>query len=122
MLHTCNLLFHFFYFYFLILVNNGSSSKSNVYLKKKKKSNLLVPVWIALILAFASLFCVILFFFFFSLVQHAIVDWSIMNSASMHYSQVPKLHSTTFLLKMSLITLFTYLKIISLQYFQFQQK
>ena len=45
-----------------------------------------------------------------------------MNSASVHYSQVPKLHlSVTFLLKMSLITtLFTHLKIISLQYFQFQ--
>ena len=44
-----------------------------------------------------------------------------MNSISVHCLQTHKLHfSVTFLLKISPTILFTHLKIISLQYFQFQ--
>ena len=59
--------------------------------------------------------CVFLFFFFFW------VQPTMVNSASMHCSRSHKLHfSVTFLLKMGPTVLFTHLKIISLQCFQFQ--
>ena len=62
----------------------------------------IVPVWIALILAFVFLFCI--FFFFY--IQLTIVYLSTVNS----------------ILFMGPTVLFTHLKIISLQCFQFQQK
>ena len=57
--------------------------------------------------------------FFFSGPQ--LLTLSIVNSTYMYCSRSHKLHFLTiFLLKMGLTTLFTHLKIISLQYFQFQ--
>ena len=51
----------------------------------------------------------------FSFLKPAFVDFSIMNSALVHYSQIHKFHfSVTFSLKMSHMVLFTYLKIILL--------
>ena len=61
------------------------------------------------------------FFFFFFLVQPALVDFSTVNSAFVHYSRTHKFHfSTIFSLKMGSTALFTHLKIILLQCFQFQ--
>ena len=55
------------------------------------------------------------------LVQPTFVDFSTVNNASMHSSRTHKFYFlATFLLKMSPMILFTYLKIILLQYFQFQ--
>ena len=56
----------------------------------------------------------IFFFFFFSTAK---VDFSTMNNAQMYCSQTHKYHFLT--LKMGFTALFTYLKIILLQYFQF---
>ena len=59
-----------------------------------------------------------LFFFFFS--QPQLLTKFSVNSALVHCSQTHKLQFlATFLLKMILTVLFTYLKIILLQYFQF---
>ena len=64
------------------------------------------------------------FFFFFFLYlfffQPQLLTKSFVNSARMHYSRIHKLHfSVTFSLKMGPTVLFTYLKIILLQSFQF---
>ena len=65
--------------------------------------------------------CVFLFFFFFFLVQPQQLTLSTVNSAFVHCSRSHKLHfSATFLFKMGPTVLFTHLKIISLQCFQFQ--
>ena len=59
-------------------------------------------------------------FFFLSFKSQLLIKSSV-NSISVHCSQTHKLHfSVTFSLKMSSTILFTHLKIISLQYFQFQ--
>ena len=77
-----------------------------------------VPVWIQMIVASAFLSCRFLLFF---LVQTALVDFSTVNSAFVHYSWTHKFHFwTTFSLKMGSTALFTHLKIILLQCFQFQ--
>ena len=85
---------------------------------------------------FVTSYVFVLFFFFFwfsrvleecgycSYTIHwtvaANVDFSTMNSASVHYLQTHKFHfSATFSLKMSPTVLFTHLKIILLQCFQF---
>ena len=66
----------------------------------------------------AHVFSLFFFFFFFSQLQ--LLTKSSMNSASVHCLQTHKLHFlTTFSLKMGPIALFTHLKIISLQCFQF---
>ena len=58
------------------------------------------------------------FFLFF---QPAFVNFFTVNSVSVHCLQTHKLHFlVTFLLKIGPTVLFTHLKIISLQYFQFQ--
>ena len=68
--------------------------------------------------AFTFYVCVFSFFFFFS--RASFVDFSTVNSAFMHCSRTHKHHfSVTFSLKMSLTILFTHLKIILLQCFQF---
>ena len=76
-------------------------------------------VWIWLI---ASTFCfqrVSTIFFF---LVAALVDFLSMNSASVYYSRTHKFHfSVIFSLKIGFTILFTHLKIILLQYFQFQQ-
>ena len=78
-----------------------------------------VSVWIQLIVASAFLSCGFLFFFF--LVQPTLVDFSTMNSAFVHYLRTHKFHfSATFSLKIGPTALFTHLKIILLQCFQFQ--
>ena len=67
-------------------------------------------------------FCVLrlrfqLFFFF---LRAGFVNFSTVNSASVHCSRTHKHHfSVTFSLKMDLMVLFIHLKIILLQYFQF---
>ena len=59
-------------------------------------------------------------FFFLSFKSQLLIKSSV-NSIFVHCSQTHKLHfSVTFSLKMSPTILFTHLKIISLQYFQFQ--
>ena len=79
------------------------------------------PFGFKLIWRLRFVFCVFLSLFFFFLVQPAIVDKLIVNSAPVHCSQVPQITlSATFLLKIGLTVLFTHLKIISLQCFQFQ--
>ena len=76
-----------------------------------------VLVWIALISA-ASAFPQ--FFFFFSSFQPQWLTRSFVNSALVHCSWSHKLHFlSTFSLKMGLTVLFTHLKIILLQCFQF---
>ena len=81
-----------------------------------------VTVWVALIPASTSPSCVFLFFsFFFFWVQLTIVDF--VNCEQYIYAlfTVPQItFFNIFLLKMGPTVLFTYLKIISLQYFQFQ--
>ena len=78
-----------------------------------------MSVWIQLIVASAFLSCGFLFFFF--LVQPALVDFSTMNNVFVHCSRTHKFHfSATFSLKMGPTALFKHLKIILLQYFQFQ--
>ena len=78
-----------------------------------------VPVWIAMILASAFLHYVFLFFFF--LVQPAIVNFVNYEQCIRALFTIPQItFSATFLLKMGLIALFTHLKIILLQCFQFQ--
>ena len=78
----------------------------------------IVPVWIAIILVFVFFSLSLSFFFWFSPQQ---LTLSTVNSASVHCSRSHKLpFSATFLLKMGLTALFTHLKIISLQCFQFQ--
>ena len=68
-------------------------------------------------------FCSAVFSFFFFLVQPAFVDFCTVNSAFVHCSRTHKFHfSATFSLKMGPTVLFTHLKNISLQCFQFQQK
>ena len=63
--------------------------------------------------------CVFVQWFFF-LVQPAFVDFFTVNSASVHCLRTHKFHfSTTFLLKIGHMILFTYFKIILLQCFQF---
>ena len=77
---------------------------------------LLSLVWIQLIITSAFLSHVYLFIFF----QPQLLTKSFVNSARMHYSRTHKLHfSVTFSLKMGPTVLFTYLKIILLQSFQF---
>ena len=69
---------------------------------------------------FAEIYVFLFFFFFFKL---AFVDIFTVNSTLVHYLRTQKLYFlATFLLKMSPTILFTHLKIILLQYFQFQQK
>ena len=75
----------------------------------------------------SNYFCVHVFwaaffsFFFFFLVQPQQLTLSTVNSAFVHCSRSHKLHfSATFLFKMGPTALFTHLKIISLQCFQFQ--
>ena len=69
---------------------------------------------------FGYVFAFLSFLFFFFFFPAACFDFSTVNSASVHCSRIPKLHfSATFSLKMSLTVLFTHLKIILLQYFQF---
>ena len=84
----------------------------------------IVSVWIQLIVAsmFMFLSCGFLFLFFiFYLVQPALVDFFTLNSVFVHCLRTHKFHfSVIFLLKMGHTTLFTHLKIILLQYFQFQ--
>ena len=59
--------------------------------------------------------------FFFFLVQPVLVDFSTVNNAFMHCSRTHKFHfSAIFSLKISPTALFTHLKIILLQCFQFQ--
>ena len=78
-----------------------------------------VAVWFAMKPTSTFLLHVFLFFFFFSSPQQLIL--STVNSAYMNYSRSHKLHFLAiFLLKMGPTTLFTHLKIISLQCFQFQ--
>ena len=84
---------------------------------RSKKSRGYVLVWIALISA-ASAFPQ--FFFFFSSFQPQWLTRSFVNSALVHCSWSHKLHFlSTFSLKMGLTVLFTHLKIILLQCFQF---
>ena len=75
-----------------------------------------MPIWIRLNwrLHFSSARFLFFFFsFFFSQLQ--LLTKSSVNNASVHYSRTHKLHFlATFLLKMGLIALFTYLKIILL--------
>ena len=62
-----------------------------------------------------------LFFFSFFFVQPAFVDFFTVNNVSVHCLQIHKFHfSAIFSLKMGLTALFTHLKIILLQCFQFQ--
>ena len=69
--------------------------------------------------AFFSAFSFFSFFFFFSS-RAGFVDFSTLNSAFVHCSWTHKHHfSVTFSLKMGPTVLFTHLKIILLQYFQF---
>ena len=85
---------------------------------RSKKSRGYVLVWIALISA-ASAFPQF-FFFFFSSFQPQWLTRSSVNSALVHCSRSHKLHFlSTFSLKMGPTALFTHLKIILLQYFQF---
>ena len=66
----------------------------------------------------SSFFFFSLFIYFFSIA--GFVDYSTVNSASMHCSRTHKHHfSVTFSLKISPTVLFTHLKIILLQCFQF---
>ena len=66
-------------------------------------------------------FCVLPFFFFFIQPRH--LTKSSVNSAFVHCSWTHKFHfSATFSLKMGPMILFTHLKIILLQCFQFQQQ
>ena len=84
---------------------------------------LLVIVWFAMKPMSTFLLHVFLFFFFFFFFFFSpqLLTLSIVNSAYVYYSRSHKLHFlATFLLKMGLTTLFTHLKIISLQCFQFQ--
>ena len=84
-----------------------------------------MPVWIAIILASAFLPCVFLslFFFFSSFVQPAIVDFVNCEQCIRVLFMGPiNYFSVTFLLKMGPTALFTYLKIISLQYFSVSEK
>ena len=79
----------------------------------------LVTVWFAMKPTSTFLLHVFLFIFFFSSLQW--LTLSIMNSVYVYCSQSHKLYFlATFLLKMGPKTLFTHLKIISLQCFQFQ--
>ena len=81
-----------------------------------------VSVWIQLIVTSAFLSCGFLFLSFF-LVQPTLVEFSTVNSAFVHCSGIHKFYfSTTFSLKICPTALFTHLKIILLQCFQFQQK
>ena len=72
----------------------------------------------------ASGFCPANFsFFIIFFIQPASVDFFIVNNAFMYCLRTHKFHfSAIFSLKMNLTVLFTYLKIILLQCFQFQQK
>ena len=91
----------------------------------------LVCVWIPS-LRFQAAFCSFFFFFFFmfsrvleycgycSMNSNRKCGLPAMNSAHMHCLQTQKFHFLSiFSLKMGLTSLFTYLKIILLQYFQF---
>ena len=79
-----------------------------------------MTVWIRLKCAFAFCNHVSALFFFFFFKPHYFTK-STVNSARMHCSQTHKFHfSATFSLKMGPTILFTHLKIILLQYFQFQ--
>ena len=87
----------------------------NIFLRDK------VCVWIARLHIHVFSFCVFLFFFFSFFSKPQLLTKSSVNSASVHCLRTHKLYfSVTFSLKMGLITLFTHLKIISLQCFQFQ--
>ena len=95
----------------------------------------LVPVWIGLKLRLRLQLHVSFFFFFFPhafqeqcsycsctvhLTVAAKVDFFMVNSAFVHCSQTHKFYfEATFSLKIGLTTLFTHLKIILLQCFQF---
>ena len=80
-----------------------------------------MPVWIRLnwrLYFSGAHFLFFFFLFFFSQLQ--LLTKSSVNNASVYYSWTHKLHFlATFLLKMGLMALFTYLKIILVQYFQF---
>ena len=87
----------------------------NIFLRDK------VCVWIARLHVHVFSFYVFLFFFFSFFSKPQLLTKSSVNSASVHCLRTYKLYfSVTFSLKMGLITLFTHLKIISLQCFQFQ--
>ena len=81
-----------------------------------------VPTWRALKAAvrfFFFAFCLLFFFFF--LIQPQYLTKSFVNRVFVYYSWTHKFHfSVTFSLKMGPTILFTYLKIILLQCFQFQ--
>ena len=78
-------------------------------------------IWIGLNLT--SAFCLVFSFFFFFWFQPHYLTKSTMNSARMYDSYVPQIPLfSQFSLKMGPTVLFTHLKIISLQCFQFQQK
>ena len=86
------------------------------YINHRHQYRYIVLVWIELISA-ASAFPQ---FFFFSSFQPQWLTRSSVNSALVHCSRSHKLHFlSTFSLKMGPTALFTYLKIILLQYFQF---
>ena len=73
--------------------------------------------------AYVFLLYVFLFFFSFFFVQPAIVDFVNCEQCIRALFTVPQITLfSNFLLKMGPTALFTHLKIISLQYFQFQQK
>ena len=70
---------------------------------------------------FVLRFSLFFFLFFFFFVQPTFVDFLTVNSVSVHCLQIHKFHfSAIFSLKMGLTALFTHLKIILLQCFQFQ--
>ena len=85
---------------------------------RSKKSRGYVLVWIELFRAASA--CPQLVFFLYSSFQPQWLTRSSVNSALVHCSRSHKLHFlSTFSLKMGPTALFTHLKIILLQYFQF---
>ena len=77
--------------------------------------------WVFGLRVCASKFFLYTFFFFFFPSKLQVLTKSSVNSVFMHCSRTHKLHFlATFSLKMSPTALFTHLKIISLQCFQFQ--
>ena len=104
---------HILFFFFLVscLSSHPFHQPAIIYFK--------LCVWIARLRVHVFSFCVFLFFFFFSKPQ--LLTKSFMNSIFVYCLWTHKLHfSVTFSLKMGPTALFTHLKIISLQCFQFQ--
>ena len=84
-------------------------------------NNFLQKLKVCLDSEFTSTFVLFLFLFSFFFFKPQLLTKSSMNSTFVHCSQTHKLHfSTTFSLKIDPTILFTHLKIILLQYFQFQ--